>query len=79
MSAKWRGERRGLLRMILSYCPQVWNIAYMFLDLGDAFREAPHYPLFFSIAALSLNNMMSSGVCDIGLVCCPYVHGPLLT
>eukprot|EP00123_Amoebidium_parasiticum_P018569 comp24242_c0_seq1/m.44843 comp24242_c0_seq1/g.44843 ORF comp24242_c0_seq1/g.44843 comp24242_c0_seq1/m.44843 type:complete len:714 (-) comp24242_c0_seq1:197-2338(-) len=36
----------------------VWNIAYMFLDIGDAFREAPHYPLFFCVAVIALNNIV---------------------
>eukprot|EP00124_Ichthyophonus_hoferi_P000176 Ihof_evm13s6 gene=Ihof_evmTU13s6 len=37
----------------------VWNISYMFLDLGDAFREAPHYILFFCVFIIGLNNYLA--------------------
>jgi endonuclease/exonuclease/phosphatase family metal-dependent hydrolase len=58
-AAKGRMMFVGQLAYVFLEFTTVWNIAYMFLDLGDAFREAPHYPLFFSVAVMAFSNMVA--------------------
>ncbi|KNC86521.1 hypothetical protein SARC_01349 [Sphaeroforma arctica JP610] len=59
-SVKGRTLFLGQLTFVFLEFTTVWNIAYMFLDLGDTFRESPHYPLFFSLVCISLNNMITN-------------------